>query len=53
MNLFQFLENAQMSADRLSAAKDRAKKRASKALAKSDPKGEAVRQRHAELLGKD
>lgn len=53
MNLSTFLENAQMSADRLTSARDRARMKARKALAKGDKKGEKVRERHAEVLGKE
>ena len=49
MDFIQFRENAMGSMERVQAARDRAKERASKRLAKADPRGQAVRDKHKEI----
>ena len=40
-----------MSADRLTAARDKAKTKASKAFARHNPKGQSIKDRHAYQRG--
>ena len=52
MNFNHFKEDAEASAERINQARARAKEKSAKRLARADPKGAAVRQRHKDILNR-